>query len=158
MMVAATALLLTTGWGQAAAATVTQVFVTNTTKNPVPVTGSVSTRPATSTPWVNRVPASAGSYTELFAPPPGKTTLALTSLTSANFSTGMVEVQLYRFFGSACTGTVVVVDDVAVPPTATVHQDFPQPIVIAPGGSSWSLCIEIPPGNGATLTAVGDYY
>ena len=57
ILVVATALLLTTGWGQAAAATVTQVFVTNkgaTQAVPVSVTNgsvAVSTKPLASTAW-----------------------------------------------------------------------------------------------------------
>jgi hypothetical protein len=42
MVSVATAVLLVTGWGSAMAASVSSVFVTNTSSNPVPVNGSVN--------------------------------------------------------------------------------------------------------------------
>lgn len=120
---------------------------------------AVSTRPLGSTPWsIENTASGGGAVTAFFSPPAGKTTFALTSFTTANLGTGNVDVVVALFSNPNCTPLITDEDYVVVPPTATVHQEFPQPMVIAPGGSSWSLCVYIPTSGGGQVTMVGYYF
>ena len=122
------------------------------------VTGSVSTRPANSTPFSFVLFApSGGAYQLLFAPPAGKTTLAITSLTYANNNGSPQGSQVALFSGTNCNTFVKVLDESEAPANDTIVQSFPQPLVIAPGGSAWSVCAGAT-GNPAAITAVGYSY
>lgn len=162
-LVVITAILLTTGWGQAAAATATQVFITNkgaTQAVPVSVTNgsvAVSTTPHGSTAWW--VITACGTSCVAFAPPAGKTTLALTSLTSSNGDTSstIVEVDLRTGTSNCSSGTFQHVLFYEVPAGNTTHLAFPQPLVVAPGGSNWVLCFVDTATTGAS-TFVGYYH
>ena len=163
ILVAPTVILLTTGWGQAAAATISQVFITNkgaTQAVPVSVTNgsvTVSTTPHSSTAWW--VDTACNTPCVAFAPPAGKSTLALTSLTSSNGDTSstIVEVDLRSGTSNCSSGTFQHVLFFEVPAGDTTHLAFPQPLVIAPGGSNWVLCLTDTATTG-TSTFVGYYY
>ncbi len=168
--------LLTTGWGRAEAAQIVNVFVTNDAAHPVPVheqgtasvsvtNGSltVSTLPDGSTPWYVSVygTTSCGLRCKLFSPPAGATTLALTSLTFDNAnSSASVFSGVFLYPAADCnvgaSGKVTTAD---VPGQDTVHEAFPQPIVLSPGGSDWCLAFSVPADYTGILsvTAVGYY-
>lgn len=168
-LVVASAILLTTGWGQVAAATVTQVFVTNkgpTQAVPVHEQGTanvnvsngilrVSTLPPGSTPWYIH-----SNGIALFTPPAGKTTLALTSVTASNNGTSNETIYLGVYTNSNCTGFAnsPFVEELNVLVGDTIAQAFPQPLILSPGGS-WCLgANDSNGGGGHQITAVGYYY
>jgi hypothetical protein len=180
MLVVVTVIPGAPGWAEAAVSTVSSVVVTNTASQAVPVreqnrdtlgnikvheqgtakvsvtngTLPVSTRPLASVPW-NYFIRSNGLYQPLFVPPGGATTLALTSLTTANLVNYANEVVFTLFSNADCSGASRDIDEDVVPALNTVHQDFPQPIVIT--GSGWSLCL-FSSGTTQTVTAVGYYF
>ena len=167
-----TAVLFTTGIGQAAVSTVSSVLVTNKgaaqavpvqqqgTANVNVTNGSirVSTLPVGATPWYYYVNPVTPTSAPLFAPPAGKTTLAVTSLTVSNGTTSSVWAELELFGNVDCKSSPrAIVNYVALPATDTIAQTFPQPILISPGGSNWCLDY-IASQSGVNVTAVGYYY
>jgi hypothetical protein len=162
-LVVATAILLPTGWGQAAAATVPNVFITNkgaTQAVPVTVTNgsvTVSTTPHGSTAWW--VDTACATACIAFAPPAGKSTLALTSLTSSNGDTTSKPVEVDISNGTSDSSSanfqhVIIFELLAA--FAFLGALF-QPLVVAPGGSNWVLCLTDTATTG-TSTFVGYYY
>jgi hypothetical protein len=166
-----TAILFTTGIGQAAVSTVSSVLVTNkgaaqavpvqqqgtTNVNVTNGSLSVSTLPAGATPWRYFVMPSF-ARTALFIPPAGKTTLAVTSLTVSNETSGAVTAILALYGNTDCVSSFnSYVTRVEVPAADTIAQAFPQPMVISPGGSNWCLSFGAP-SSGVEILAVGYYY
>ncbi len=162
MLVAATAALLTTGWGQAAAATATHVFVTNKgASQAVPIheqgTANVDlTIPAGSGYWRQHNLASPNSGALIFNSATGASTVAISSLTTLDISGGSTVMELVLYSGLNCTGGSSVVLSVAPPPSGTLHQEFPIPLVVSLGASG-SLCA-IAPTNSSVVEFVGYYY
>jgi hypothetical protein len=143
---------------RAAGSLVTLVDSSSTREARVDGTNSltVATRPASSTTWYQQV-SGPGTVT-LFTASVGRSKLAISSLTVANFETTYQSSSLSLFLSTDCsTNPLGGLESVAVPPLDTVTVSFPQPLVIAPGGTTWCLGANLSSGR-VLLTATGYYY
>ncbi len=106
---------------------------------------AVLERPVGASPWSIQTNAN-----PIFDPPSGTTTLTVGSLTLTNEGTDVV----LEILGVLKNGQFTNLVRLYIPGRHTVHLDFPQPLVIAPGGSDWTFrfaSIE----SGVYLTGVG---
>ncbi len=111
--------------------------------------------PVNATPWNFVTGAGSDESGKIFVPPTGKTTLAVGSLTIMNATSAAVEWSGGVYLNASCTSFSHRVPRILIPAGETVHLDFPQPLLISPGGSNWcykGLTAAV------TVTAVGYYY
>lgn len=127
--VTAFALVLPVG-ARASGQLVTLVDPSNTHKARVDGTGrlTVVDQPLAATPWSFQT-----NLTTLFDPPSGVTRLVVGSVTVMNGDNApaLVQLELVK------SGSTTDLDRIEVPAQDTVHLVFPQPLVLAPGGSNW---------------------
>jgi hypothetical protein len=140
-------------------------LVDSTTSHKARVAGdgtlSVSERPATATQWFVTVATIVPKAPEapVFIPPAGKTKLAISTLVftdSDPVTSDFAELVIYG--NSNCTGELTNLEQVALTAGSTVPISFPEPLLIAPGGSNWCLTLRSSSGVLLRLTASGYYY
>ncbi|HEX8099610.1 MAG TPA: hypothetical protein VF660_05340 [Actinomycetota bacterium] len=108
--------------------------------------------PVNAVPWhVETVPGG-----PIFIPPAGKTTVAIGSLTIANPTSAPERWGATLYSDTSCSLVTSHVIKTYVPAADTVHLDFPEPLVLSPGGSSW--CFGPDDDTSLGVTAVGYYY